>query len=158
MHTVVQFETVFYYLSKLLNVCWPCVSLCCKCFDIIFMPGLTDIKHWSHNSLAEPTVFLVTLRSLAPNMWHVYLFSNLIVIHYYCTLVFQITVGFQISVGMGIFRLFMKGKYNTYLLWPIGKSVKSVGPTFIRNRRVDTNVLKSHAPLNYTSECMLVLI
>ena len=29
-----------------------------------------------------------------------------------------------ISVGMGIFRLFMTGKFNTYLLWPLGKSVK----------------------------------
>ena len=50
---------------------------------------------------------------------------------------FWISVGFQISIG----RLFMKGKFNAYLLRLLEKMSKviSVGPTFIRNRRVDSN-------------------
>ena len=56
----------------------------------------------------------------------------------------------------------MKGKFNAYLLFyflleKVSKVI-SVGPTLNRNRRVDTNMLKSHASLNYTSECMLVLL
>ena len=53
-------------------------------------------------------------------------------------LLFQINKGSVISVGMGIFRLFMTGKFDAYLLWSLGKVSKliSEGPMFIRNARV----------------------
>ena len=41
-----------------------------------------------------------------------------------CTLLLQINKGSIISIGMGIFRPFMMGKFDTYLLWSLGKSVK----------------------------------
>ena len=100
MHRAVQFENYFFlYCFKLLNICGPCV----KCFDIILMLGLTNIKHQLHISVTESTLFLVTLKSLPepiynpitamglpqclpfswttlraldPNMWHVYFFQT----------------------------------------------------------------------------------
>ena len=44
--------------------------------------------------------------------------------HHFCALVFRISVGFLFSVGMRNIRLFMKGKYRTYIMCCFGKSVK----------------------------------